>query len=128
MPRHEGIISNTAISASPGFTWGRNGTSIPAGTFLLNDSVPSSATGRAVPLSGNITRIFVTNGANNTFTVDILKRTGPGAYTSLTTVVLTAQRSKVASGLTVAVVEDEELAVKILSGTCYNVVVGVIIK
>lgn len=122
------VAGALAASSSPGFTWGRSGLAIPSGTFLLNDTVPSSATGRTVPLTGNITRVFVANGASNTFTVDILKRTGPGTFSSLTTIALVAQRVKSVSALLVAVAADDEIAVKILSGTCDNVVVGVIIQ
>lgn len=118
----------SAVSASPGFSWGDTG-NINAGTFLLNDNVASNKTGRIVPLqNGEITQVFVANENTNTFTVEILKRTGPGTFSSLTTIALTAQRTKTESKAGVTVTLGDELVCKILSGSCKNPVVGVIIR
>lgn len=118
----------SAISASPGFTWGDSG-NVNSNTFLLNDTVPSNQAGRMVPLqSGEITNIFVSNQDANTFTVEILKRTGPGTFTSLTTTSLVAQRTKTESKTGVSVSLNDELACKISAGAAKNPVVGVIIK
>jgi hypothetical protein len=118
----------TAVSASPGFTWGDSG-NINSGTFLLNDTVPSNQAGRMVPLkSGEITKIFVANQDANTFTIEILKRTGPGTFSSLTTVSVVAARTKVETKSGVSVAENDELVCKVSAGSCKNPVVGVIIR
>ena len=116
-----------AVTASPGFTWGDSG-NVSSGSFLLNDTVPSNKAGRAVPLKdAKITKVFVTNEITNTFDVQILKRLGPGSFSVLTTISLTAQRKKVQSYTNVNVDEEDELAVRTAVGSCKNPVVGVII-
>jgi len=118
----------SAVSASPGFSWGDTG-SLNSGTFLLNDNVASNRTGRIVPLQfGEITQVFVANENANTFTIQILRRTGPNTFVPLTSVSLTAQRSKTESKAGINVGLGDELACRVSAGNCKNPVVGVIIR
>jgi len=117
------------VSASPGFTWGRSGNGIAATSYLLNDTVPSNQSGRMVPLTGEIVTVFVANANSNTFDITIQRRTGPGTFTDLATISLTAERVKTETlGVPVAVSLNDEIAVKVSSGTCDYPVVGVVIK
>lgn len=119
--------NNTALaSVSPGFTWGRSGNT-PSNTYLLNDSVPSNTTGRISPISGYIDRVFVSNELPNTFTVEIQKRSG-ASFVTLCSISLTAERTKVQSYTNVMVTELDEIAARVSSGSCKNVVVGLVIK
>jgi len=117
-----------AITASPGFTWGDSGT-VNSGTFLLNDTVPSNLAGRIVPLTtGEITQVFVSSQDVDTFDIQVLKRTGPGTFSVLTTISLTAQRIKTETKTGVSVALGDEIATKLSAGSGKNVVVGVIIR
>jgi hypothetical protein len=119
------VANKIAISASPGFTWGRSG-NVVAGAWLLNDSVPSSVVGRLMFLSNAyIKNVFITNENASTFTVQIYEHDGT-TYTLLTSVSLTSQRQK-SESKNIAVTFGKELALKISSGSCKNVVAGLII-
>jgi hypothetical protein len=116
-------------SASPGFQYGRAG-DVTAGTYLqVIANVPSSTAGLIVPFTGIITRVFVTNENDNTFTVKVQKRTDPGpVYTDLgTPFSLTAAR-KGEFNPSISVTDGDELVVLMSSGTCRNVQVGLIIE
>lgn len=127
IPAFPATGGGTSTAASPGFTWSRQG-AVSAGTYLQNDAVVSSVAGRKCPFAGNITNIFVTSQNDDTFSITVQKRTGPGTYVNLITVSLTAQRAKTFNGLSVAVAVDDELAVILSAGSCSNVEVGVIIQ
>jgi len=115
----------TTTYASPGFTWGRSG-AIPAGTWLQNDTVPSNITGRHVFLtSAKIKKIFIANENINTFNLEIYEHDGT-TYTLLTTVTVTSLR-KVSFALDVSVTFNKEIAIKVSSGSCKNIVCGLII-
>jgi len=123
-------ITGVGFGASPGFSWGRKG-SINAGTFLLNDEVPSNLTGRVVELNGPIIRkIYVTNSAIATFTVTIIEHEGTvGSRVSLLSVVVTAAR-KGTFDVSVPMTSGKQLAVQI-TGTANpkptDIVVGVLL-
>lgn len=123
----EELGSGVAVSASPGFTWGKSGSISNA--WLLNDTVPSNVAGRIVPItSGYIAEIFVSAETVSTCTLTIYKRTDPGpVYTAITSVSLTAERIKVAAS-TASVARGDELAIKVTSGSIKNPVVGLVIK
>lgn len=114
-------------SASPGFTWSRFGDSM-TGTYLLNDGVPSNIAGRKVPFTGQLTRIFVTSENDDTFTIDIMRRTAPNTYVTIQSVSLVAARAQTFTGLTAIATLDDELAAQISAGNCRNVEIGVIIE
>lgn len=122
----EYLVNSVAISASPGFTWGRSGNA-PSDTYLLNDSVPSNTTGRIVPISsGVIAQVFVATETLDTWVLAIEKRSGV-TFTEIGTISLSSQRTKVQS-TSIAVTLGDELALKVKSGSCKNPVVGLIIK
>ena len=113
-------------SASPGFTWGRKGSAVDTGAYLLNDDVPSNVTGRVITFTdARVIKILVTNGAVGTFNLTIQEHDGV-TYNNLVTVGLTAQRSA-AFTVNVPVTSGKQLAVKITSGQANNPVVGVLL-
>jgi hypothetical protein len=123
------IPGSSANSASPGFTWGKSGT-VGAGTYLLNDTVPSNLSGRLVPVyDGIISEVFVSGeyGSTYTCTIAIEKRNG-ASWTELTTVSLSSERIKVQTVSSVTLTREDEIAVKVKTGSIKNPVVGVIIK
>lgn len=126
--RSDQIGGADSIAASPGFTWGKSG-NIGSGTYLLNDTVPSNRTGRLVPTYDSIiSEVLVAGEYGNTYTctIAIEKRNG-ASFTELCTVSLSAERIKVES-FSCLVAREDELAVKVKSGSIKNPVVGVIIK
>ena len=125
-------IANQVVEASriasPGFTWGKSG-NITGVTYLWNDTVASDKVGRIVPLiDAGVTNIVVANENANTFTVEVLKRLGPGSFAILDTVVLTAERTKTQIVTNAPLALGDELAVRISTGAAKNPVVAVIIK
>jgi len=121
------LNTTAAVSASPGFTWGRSGNST-AGAYLQNDTVPSNVSGRIVPLSsGNITNVFIACDVTATFSIKIQKRSG-ASFVDLTTVTITAARTGTFTVTGVPVVLNDEIAVQVSSGSAQNVVVGIVIK
>jgi hypothetical protein len=115
-----------AVSASPGFTWGRSG-NVTSGAYLLNDTVPSNTAGRIVPVAGGfITKIIVACELADTFTVSVFKRVG-ASFTLLTSVNMVAQRTGEFTA-NIAVTLGDELAVQLSTGSAKNVVVGVVIR
>jgi len=128
MRRDEYFIPETAgTGASPGYSFGRSGNT-SAGNYLLNEAVPSNLTGRPVGLSDcSIIGIVVSNENINTFQVEIEEHDGV-TYTSLGIYTITASRSSSFLNLSVPVTSGKELAVKISSGSCKNVVVTIYVK
>ena len=123
------VRSITAISVSPGFTWGRSG-NISRGTYLLNDTVPSNNVGRVVPISsGVIEKVFIALEVAATVTFDIQKRTG-ATLTTLGSVTITSARTTTVD-TSIAVTFGDEIAIRVAPGStdaAKNPVLGVIIK
>jgi hypothetical protein len=119
-------LSDTANQLSPGFTWGRSGTT-NAGAYLLNDTVPSNLTGRIVSLNAYIVEVFVANELANTFDVAIQKRIGPSTFATLVTISLVSQRLKTQS-VFVSVNDGDELVALVSSGAAKNPVVGLVLQ
>ena len=121
------IKFNASIAAAPGFSWGRSGT-LPANTYLLNDTVPSNISGRPVPLNnGVITTAFMTQENAVIFSFKIQKRTGV-SFVDLSTITTSLQRAETFTSLNISVALNDEIAIKIVSGNPKNVDVGLIIK
>lgn len=127
-------MSNSYISvapiadSTPGFSFGRSGTS-SEGAYLLVDSVPSNLAGRIIPFSeATLTSVFVVCQIDSTFTIEVQKRAGI-LFTTVYTATLTSQRIFTETGIAdVEFTQGEEICVKIGSGTTSNVIVGLIIK
>lgn len=120
-------IEEIGASASPGFSFGRSGTS-NAGTYLQVDSVPSNQAGRIVPLqSGKITSVFISCQNAATFTIEIQKRVG-NTFNTIYTETVTGLRKKTSSVSGVSVSLNDELCCKVGSGSASNIIVGLIIK
>lgn len=131
-------IGGFGSSASPGFTWGRtNDVSVPysvavdseEGLYLLNDGVPSNRSGRLVPFNRpTIKRILLVVedpvGGAVQFTV---QEHNSLTFTDLVTVSLTAGQTSATHSVNVPVTSGRQLAVKVVSGSCKNPVVGIIL-
>lgn len=120
----EELDDKVGVSASPGFTWGRSGNN-SSGTWLLNDGVPSSRTGRTVNLIGpSIVAYSIANENINTFTVGVYEHEGDSInLVLLGTIPVTAARS--ANGfINFPITQGKQIAVKIESGSPDNIVVG----
>lgn len=123
----EELSNNVAVSASPGFTWGKSGN--VSNTYLLNDTVPCNTAGRLVPVSsGQITTLFVAAENNSSATIEVRRRDPGPVFTVVASTVLSAQRTKtdtLASPPSVNL--NDELCIYI-NGAIKNPVIGLIIK
>lgn len=121
-------LTNTlAISASPGFTWGRSG-NCTANTWLLNDSVPSNTSGRRNFLtSASIKKIFVSVELAATFNIGVYEHTGAGTEVLLHTANVVASRSADFT-VNIPITTGKELAIRVLTSPCRNPQIGLIIK
>lgn len=123
----QAAIEEIGASASPGFSYGRSGTS-NSGTYLQVDNVPSNQAGRIVPFTGaEISNVFVACRDNATFTLEIQTRVG-NTFTTIYTVTLTNQRKKSEQVTGVLLALNDELAVKVGTGSAQDIVVGIILK
>jgi hypothetical protein len=126
----EEINNSVATSASPGFTWGRSGTT-NGGTYLQNESVPSNTSGRTVFLNNAvIKKVFIANQDATVLIIEVMSHDGDGlGMTLLGTVTTTAQRTSFFD-VNFAVAINKQLAVRLknTSNAAKNIVVGVLIK
>ena len=121
------INNGNTNSASPGFTWGKSG-NVGSGTWLLNDTISSDLVGRNFPLyNGSLDKISVSNELASTFTISVYEHDHT-TYTLLSSLSLTSQIRKSALITGVSVSYDKELAVRVTSGSCKNVVVQLILS
>jgi hypothetical protein len=113
-----------AVSASPGFTWGRSG-NVTNSTWLLNDTVPSNKAGRTVSLSApSITQVFVASEDVDTYDINIYEHEGAEVnLTLLTTVNIVAARTATFN-IDVPMTSGRQLAVRVVNGSAKNIVVG----
>lgn len=121
------LTTAIATSASPGFTWGRSGSS-GSGTWLQNESVPSNKAGRACFLDNAfMKKIFVANEDAAIFTVGIYTHDGNEAnLTQIGTVTTLAVRTNSFS-VSLAVAKDKQIAIRVESGSAKNIVAGALI-
>ena len=125
------LKNQVAISASPGFTWGRSG-NINSNTWLLNDSVPSNKSGRTVfLLNASVTRIFVANqDATAGIAVEVYTHDGDSVnLTLLGTVTTAAQRSNTFN-VSYSVAYNKQLAIRLsnTSVSAKNLVIGCLLQ
>jgi len=117
-----------AVSASPGFTWGRSG-NISNGTYLLNDTVPSNITGRRVPISsGIIATVFVDTEEISTFEIVIFKHPSPFTTLAVVPVVSSKGGTFILNDPLPQVFSGDVLGIQIINGSCKNPVIGLIIR
>lgn len=123
-------ISNTvAVSASPGFTFGKGGT-VTANSWLLCDgSVPSNTAGRAIYLyNPYLTAVFIRCEQSTTCDFEVYEHDGT-TYTLKYTANLVAARSlDIILSPEVSLTKGKELAIKVVTGSVKNPVVGCQLK
>lgn len=113
--------------STPGFSFGRSGV-CNAGTYLQIDSVPSNLTGRIVPFeTAELSKVFIVCQSDATFTIEVQKRVG-NVFTTIHTSTVVNSRIFTEEVEDVEFVINDEICLKIGSGTCSNVIVGLIIK
>lgn len=125
----EEVSFTSQVSASPSFSWGRTG-AIPAGSWLLNDSVPSNRAGRTLMINnGKMSKISVATETLDTYQLEIYEHSGNQiGLTLLHTVTITATRSAQISIPNISVTSGKQVAVLLSTGAAKNLVVGMIIK
>jgi hypothetical protein len=125
------LKNQVAISASPGFTWGRSGT-VNQNTWLLNDSVPSNLSGRVCFLnSASIIKVFVANQAATAgIVVEVYTHDGNSVNLTLIGSVTTLATRSNTFTVAYPVSLDKQIAIKIANGSPSgaNMVVGCLIK
>lgn len=118
-------ISNTvATSASPGFSFGR-ASNVNTNTWLNCEGVPSNKAGRWVYINNAvITRVFVSNEQQTTFTVTVYYHDGNEInLTSLGSVTVSNAYGD-SFDVSFAVPTDKQLALRVTAGSARNVVAG----
>lgn len=117
-------LSELTVSASPGFTWGRSGNA-SSGTWLLNDSVPSNKSGRAIFIDDpQLSSLFVRCESIDTFDLEVYEHDGT-VFTLITTVSIIASRAHdVTFPTPIPLTKGKELAIKLVNGSAKNPVVG----
>lgn len=127
------LSATAAVSASPGFTWGKSGSAGP-GEYLYNDQVESNKSGRLVPLNNAIVTKFFVNNTKNTGTRKLqLVRRRPaqtGTWTVIASITLASGQYANAFDVSASVLLNDELAVRVASGSndFENAIVGIIIN
>lgn len=123
------LNDNAAVSASPGFTWGKNG-GVSTNTWLTNNEVSSNRTGRTTALLQNpkIVTIFSGSSSLDTYDLSIYEHEGNEInLTLLITVSVSLSRSGVFE-VDVPVTSGRQLATRVTSGSAQNLVVGVVLN
>lgn len=123
----EELKNNAAVSASPGFSFGRSGVTT-SGTYLQNETVPSNISGRWVYIqSGAVTHVFVSNELTTTYTIEILYHDGNEVnLTSLGTVTVTSAKGE-DFAVNWPVPHNKQIAVRVAVGSANspkNIVCG----
>jgi hypothetical protein len=116
--------------ASPGFLWSGAGV-VNAGSFLKNAEIPSNNVGLLVSVAnGELKEVFVNNKSNNTFTIEIMYRSG-ASYLSFSTpavVTVSAARGTTATFTGINLSLGDELVCKVTSGSGEDIIVAGQIK
>lgn len=128
----EEIQQQAAVSASPGFTWGKGG-SAGSGEYLNNDEVESNKSGRLVPFDGFVTTFFVNNEKTAGNKILELRRRRPcqtGPFVTIASITLLPGDACGSFPVNAAVLEGDELSVRVSNSSAdfENPIVGIIIK
>lgn len=124
------LKNKVAVSASPGFTWGRSGT-VTASTWLLNDAVPSNTSGRLIFLnSAEIVKVFVANEDPTILTMHVYSHDGDSINLTLLGSVTTGATRSETFTVSYPVALNKQIAIRLAPGSASgkNMVVGCLIK
>jgi hypothetical protein len=125
------LAEKVAISASPGFTWGRSG-SVTSNTWLNNDSVPSNLSGRTIFLSSaSIKNVYIANqDATSGIILGVYSHDGDENNLTLLGTVTTAATRSNSFSVDWSVATNKQIAIKTESTSAAgkNLVVGVLVK
>lgn len=127
----EKLSTSFAVSASPGFTWGRSGV-IPSGSWLLNDTVPANLSGREVFLYNAVVEsVYISKQDTNIVKFSVYYHSGDSiGLTLLGSVTTGAQRGQ-DFAVSWAVPKGKQLALRIATDTPNSAkepVVGLLLK
>jgi hypothetical protein len=117
----EELEDAVAVSASPGFSFGRNG-NLPTNTWLLRPGgVPSNKTGINVGITGPyLKKITCATENQDTYNITIYQHDGDEVnLTSITTKTITSSRKEVFD-VDISLTYDKQLAVRVTSGSATN--------
>ena len=125
----EELCNRLAVSANPGFTWGRSG-NVTTNTWLLNDTVPSNKAGRTVTLAnGEVTRILTASENLDTYDITIFEHDGDEInLASVVTKSVVASRTGDFVVTSASITQGKQLAAKITSGSAKNLVIGIFLQ
>ncbi len=125
----EELCNRLAVSANPGFTWGKSG-NVTTNTWLLNDSVPSNKAGRTITLiNGEITRILTASENLDTYDISIYEHDGDEINLTLVeTKSVVASRTGDFSVTSASITQGKQLAARVTSGSAKNLVIGVFLS
>lgn len=115
-------LEETAASASPGFSFGREGSS-GAGTWLRRTgNIESNRTGVTIPISSPVITTIATGTENvATYSVGIYEHEGNSVnLTLLTTISVTSSRTSFTTGLSISATQGRQLAVRCESNSGGN--------
>lgn len=111
--------------ASPGFIMGRQGNA-PTNTWLESEGISTNLVGVIVTVNGNLEKAALVTQDDETFTVTIYKRSGAN-FVSLDTISAAASRKTIKTFTGIQVVEGDELAAQVTSGSAQNIkLIGII--
>jgi hypothetical protein len=124
----QAAIEEIGASASPGFSWGRNGNS-STGTWLNNEGVSSNLSGRLVFISNpSLAVIFTANRNLSTYTLGVYTHDGNEINLTLVdTLVITSARGGFKT-TNISIPAGKQLAVRVETGSAQDIVAGVILK
>lgn len=116
----EEIANDVAVSASPGFSYGRSG-NVTAGAYLQCETVPSNVSGRWVYLnSAYVTKVYITNENTTTYKIEALYHDGNETnLTSLGTVTVTSAKGG-AFSVNWSVPVNKQIAIRLATDTPNN--------
>lgn len=123
------ISVSPLVVSTPGFSFGRSG-DVNSGSYLQIDGVTSNKAGRIVPfIESRLAHVFVSCENDATFTLEVQTRAG-NIFTTVYTITVTNTRKFAEEILDVDVpfLFGDEISIKVGSGSCRNVVVGLLLK
>ncbi len=111
------------------FNWARSGV-VPAGSWLLNDSIPSNKSGRTLSISSaNVVRFFSASDSLDTYVLELYEHDGNSVnLTYKTNLTVSSSRIGNSGSISIPVTNGKQLAVKLATGSAKNIICGILPK
>lgn len=125
------LARSAAVTASPGYTWGKSG-SLNKGDYLLNDTVPSNLAGRPIFLyNAELIAVYGVSELAKTFELEVYEHDSV-TFVLKYTISFTAQRLKFENiAVPVPMTNGKEMAIRIGTGSLErpkNMTAGIIMR